>query len=57
LYIGIYEYEGKEKGGEEQLEPEGRKRMIETDAAKGKAVLGNGRTWKRDNVVLKRTLG
>jgi hypothetical protein len=33
--------------------------MIETDAAKGKAALGNGRTWnrKRENVVLKRTVG
>jgi hypothetical protein len=33
--------------------------MIETDAAKGKAALGNGITWnrKRENVVLKRTVG
>jgi hypothetical protein len=33
--------------------------MIETDAAKGKAALGNGRMWnrKRENVVLKRTVG
>jgi hypothetical protein len=34
-------------GGEEQLEPEERRRMIETDAAKGKAALGNGRRWNR----------
>jgi hypothetical protein len=39
---------------EEQLEPGGRKRTIETDEAKGKGALGNGRTWKRkrENVVL-----
>jgi hypothetical protein len=41
---------------EEQLEP---KKIIETDAAKGKAALGNGLTWnrKRELVVLKRTVG
>jgi hypothetical protein len=33
--------------------------MLETDAAKGKAALGNGITWKRkrENVVLKRNMG
>jgi hypothetical protein len=33
--------------------------MIETDAAKGKAALGNVITWnmKRENVVFKRTVG
>jgi hypothetical protein len=33
--------------------------MIGTDAAKGKAALGSGRTWKRkrENVVLERTVG
>jgi hypothetical protein len=33
--------------------------MIETDATKGKAVMGNGRTWnrKRKSVVLRRTVG
>jgi hypothetical protein len=33
--------------------------MIETDAAKRKAALGNGITWnrKRESVVLKRTMG
>jgi hypothetical protein len=43
-------------GGEEQQVPE---EMIETDAAKGKAELGNGITWnrKRENVVLERTVG
>jgi hypothetical protein len=43
-------------GGKEQLEPE---EMIETDAAKGKAALGNGITWnrKRESVVLKRAVG
>jgi hypothetical protein len=46
-------------GGEEQLEREERRGMIETDAAKGKAALGNGRKSKRkrENVVLKRTVG
>jgi hypothetical protein len=33
--------------------------MIETIATKGKAALGNSKTWKRkrENVVLKRTVG
>jgi hypothetical protein len=33
--------------------------MIATDAAKGKAALGNGITWnrKKECVVLKRTVG
>jgi hypothetical protein len=50
---------GEEKGREEQLEPEERRRMIETYAAKGKAALRNGRKWtrQRENVVLKSTLG
>jgi hypothetical protein len=34
----------KRIGGEEKLEPE---EMIETDAAKGKEVLGNGITWNK----------
>jgi hypothetical protein len=31
--------------------------MKATDAAKGKAALGNGIRWKRESVVLKRTMG
>jgi hypothetical protein len=47
---------GERGGREEQLEPE---EIIETDAATGKAALGNGITWirKRESVVLKRTVG
>ena len=48
-----------EGGGEAQLKPKERRRMIETDATKGKVALGNGRTWKRkkENAVLTRTVG
>ena len=42
----------------EQVEPEERRRMTETDVTKGKAALGNGISWKRkrEDVVLKRTM-
>jgi hypothetical protein len=50
---------GGREGVGERAAGSGRKKEKETNTAKGKAALGNGTTWnrKRDNVVLKRTVG